>query len=106
MGADHTCARRRAHGASEDARKRADANPPCEMTTNRIPVTASTSRVRRFPYCPGHSRATNAPKRENSEDAMLNSQTITSGQDNEVFTRLESNVRSYCRGFSAIFTRA
>src|SRR5256714_5689708 len=37
---------------------------------------------------------------------MLNSQTITTGNDNEIFTRLESNVRSYCRGFSAIFTRA
>src|SRR3954471_4196139 len=37
---------------------------------------------------------------------MLNSQTITTGNDNEIFTRLESNVRSYCRGFSAVFTRA
>jgi diaminobutyrate-2-oxoglutarate transaminase len=37
---------------------------------------------------------------------MLNSQTITTGHDNEIFTRLESNVRSYCHGFSAVFTRA
>src|SRR5258707_2824421 len=37
---------------------------------------------------------------------MLNSQTITTGNDNEIFTRLESNVRSYSRSFSAVFTRA
>jgi diaminobutyrate-2-oxoglutarate transaminase len=37
---------------------------------------------------------------------MLDRQTITSRQDNEVFTRLESNVRSYARSFSAIFTYA
>jgi diaminobutyrate-2-oxoglutarate transaminase len=37
---------------------------------------------------------------------MLNSQTIANEQDNEVFTRLESNVRSYARSFSAVFTRA
>jgi len=40
---------------------------------------------------------------------MLDSQTIAAAQDNtetEVFTRLESNVRSYSRSFSAVFTRA
>src|SRR4051812_29291931 len=37
---------------------------------------------------------------------MLDRQTIGSRQDNEVFTRLESNVRSYARSFSAIFTYA
>jgi diaminobutyrate-2-oxoglutarate transaminase len=40
---------------------------------------------------------------------MLDSQTIVprqDNQDNEIFTRLESNVRSYCRSFSAVFTRA
>jgi diaminobutyrate-2-oxoglutarate transaminase len=37
---------------------------------------------------------------------MLDRQTITSRQDNDVFTRLESNVRSYARSFSAIFTYA
>jgi diaminobutyrate-2-oxoglutarate transaminase len=37
---------------------------------------------------------------------MLDPQTIAPKQDNEVFTRLESNVRSYSRSFSAVFTRA
>src|SRR6478672_5391769 len=37
---------------------------------------------------------------------MLSPQTITSRQDNEVFTRLESNVRSYARSFSAVFSHA
>jgi len=37
---------------------------------------------------------------------MLDRQTITNRQDNDVFTRLESNVRSYARSFSAIFTYA
>src|SRR5712671_2779380 len=41
---------------------------------------------------------------------MLDRQTIAPRQDthkdNEVFTRLESNVRSYSRSFSAVFTRA
>ena len=40
---------------------------------------------------------------------MLDRQTIAPRQDSsetEVFTRLESNVRSYSRSFSAVFTRA
>jgi diaminobutyrate-2-oxoglutarate transaminase len=37
---------------------------------------------------------------------MLDRQTITNRQDTDVFTRLESNVRSYARSFSAIFTYA
>jgi len=43
------------------------------------------------------------------ETAMLDRQTSANLQhsgETEVFTRLESNVRSYARSFSAVFTRA
>src|SRR5262249_60912732 len=37
---------------------------------------------------------------------MLDRQTTAQRKDNEVFTRLESNVRSYARSFPAIFNYA
>src|SRR4051812_39646761 len=51
------------------------------------------------------SDAVNA-RRTDSEDAMLNRQSYTDRNETEVFTRLESNVRSYARSFPAVFTRA
>src|ERR1044071_8772039 len=44
--------------------------------------------------------------RDRRTRAMLNPQTITNRQDNEVFARHESKVQSYARSFSAIFTYA
>jgi diaminobutyrate-2-oxoglutarate transaminase len=45
-------------------------------------------------------------RQTDNEDAMLNRTTYTDRNETEVFTRLESNVRSYARSFPAIFTRA